>query len=832
MRRLAALLVVSALVIAATARAQEAEPTKPPPPAELSPEAKLPAPEFVLTADVVTYDSERDLYEATGDVKVTQADGRVLTSDWLLFNGTTRTGVASGDVVIVDAQNTVRAQFVAVDLRSTVTVAMRGSMDNPVPGFLVHGEVIERTGVDTFQIENGTFTTCRCPPETERRPWELETKDASVEVGGYAVAHDVWFKAFGFPVAYSPWLLYPMKTERQTGFLIPSLSQSSRNGTEIEAPFFWAVTDNVNLLLAPMWISRRGLLAQATTEYVAGTATEGHGGAAILPSDRVVQNSDTAFFSDNRWAYWLRHQQPIEPGVEFGIDLNEISDNDVVFDFPKLLGRDTQHQRMVESAAWLGAARDGLYGSALLSVNNDLQSPNDLDRDGFFLQRLPDLRGSTLQRGLFGTPFMGAFTSRFTNFVQFSPYRHYLGQAPVHGQFFDFGSDARPDIGEPMANGQFPSDPNVPIPDSNKDDAHPPPGSVSVTTTEGDGIFEEGEPLADSGQRLDFFPKLSLPYQLGIFEMLAEGGLRETLYFANQEDKSVPRTLYTVRADVRTLFGRQFALGTLPLSHVIEPRIAFAGVFAPDQTGNPLFIPEPARLEPRLIDGDIRLVTDDPSDRVPDARLLQLQVSNRLYGPGRLEGEPARLYGELRIGSGYDGIAQAFTRVFAMLDFHPASEFDVSLDGGWDPEAKHLEDLSTAVGWHSEAGDQIRVSYRFNRNTNAVFEGFLGRGKEFDAGNTPTEKINQINLTSYFVATNYLELFAEGFKSLEKSGADGGRIGTLLISTCKCWELLMDVEKVARTKETRFNFQFRLSGLGEGTQLENRRRRAQQDLYD
>ncbi len=823
MRRLGALLAASALIIAAAARAQDAEPTKPPPPAAAEP--KLPAPEFTLSADSVTYDGERDIYEATGNVKVTQQDGRVLTADWLVFNGTTRTGVASGDVVIVDAQNTVRAQFVAVDLRSTVSVAMRGSMDSPLPGFAVRGEVIQRTGVDTFQIEGGTFSTCRCPPETARRPWELETKDASVEVGGYAVAHDVWLKVFGVPLLYSPWLMYPVKTERQTGFLIPAFSQSSRNGSEIELPFFWAVRENVNLLLTPEWISRRGFMTTAVSDYVIGEKATGRGGASILPSDREIANSDTAFFSENRWAYWLRHQHPLAPGVQLGVDLNQISDNDFVFDFPDLLGRDLQHQRMLESAAWLSGARNGLYGSALVATNDDLQSPNDLDRDGFFLQRLPDLRAATLQHQLFGLPLFGTIASRFTNFVQFAPRRTSFGQSPLNGQFFDFGTDARPNVGEPTASGQL--GPNV---DSNLDDANNP---EARSRTEGDLTFQEGEPLADSGQRLDFFPKLSVPLQLGIVETLAEGGVRETLYYPNQAN-SESRTLFTARADARTRFGRNYAIGTLPLSHIVEPRVAFAAVFAPNQTDNPLFIPEPAQIEPRLIDGDIRLVTEDPSDRVPDARLLQLQVSNRLYGPGRVEGEPPRMYGELRLGSGYDWQAQAFTRVFALLDFRPSRELDVTLDGGWNPEEKHLEDLRAAVGWHTESGNQLRVGYRYNRNPNSVFEGFLGRGSEFDATDTPIEKINQLDLISYWVATTYLELFAEGFMSLEKKGSQGGRIGGLYISTCKCWELMLELEQEARTEDTRVNVQFRLAGLGDRARGSDfaRRRRELDSPYD
>jgi lipopolysaccharide assembly outer membrane protein LptD (OstA) len=569
------------------------------------------------------------------------------------------------------------------------------------------------------------------------------------------------------------------------------------------------VRENVNAMITPEWVSRRGFMTTTTTEYLFDERGFGRGGASFLPSDRAISNSDTEFFSSNRWAYWLRHQQPLQPGLEFGADINQISDNNFVFDFPHLLGTDVQHQRMLETATWLTGARDGLFGNGLLSIYNDLQSPNDLDRDKRFLQRLPDLRGGTLQREIFGLPVLGSFAARFTNFLQFSSGATMLGKSPVHGQFFDFGADARPDVGEPTANGTFPT--THPAPDSNQDNFNP---ITNPTGTENDGKFQEGEPLADSGQRLDFFPKISVPFQLGFLDTLTEGGVRETLYFPLREADAA-RTIFTARFDARAPFGRHFALGTLPLSHVIEPRIAFAAVFAPNQNDNPLFIPEPARLEPRLIDGDIRLVTDDPSDRVPDARLIQVQVSNRLYGPGRTDAESSRLYGDLRVGGGYDWVKDAFTRLFASADLNPSKDISVLLDGGWDPEAKHLEDLRANVGWRSDRGDALRIGYRYNRNPASIFEGFLGRGEEYDATRKPASKINQVNLAGYLVATKNFEFFADGFTSLENNGASGGRVGTIIISSCRCWDLLMQLEKVARTNDTRFSFQFRLTGIGQ-----------------
>jgi LPS-assembly protein len=281
---------------------------------------------------------------------------------------------------LVDEQNTVRAEFVAVDLASTVSVAVRGSLDNPQPGFAVRGEVIERTGVDTFRIEQGRFTTCRCPPESSRAPWRSTAADADLELG-YAVGRDLWFKMFDVPVLYVPWLIFPVKTERQTGFLMPTFAQSSRNGTELSLPFFWAVSEGVNLTLEPQWISERGWKPTTTYEYVIGEAGYGQGGGSVLPNDDKVKDDQDAYFSDNRWAYWLRHEQPLAKGVRLGFDVAQISDNEYPVDF-RDLGRDIERQRQLDIRLGDGCSLGPRRG-VVATMSDDRQNPNDLDRDGY-----------------------------------------------------------------------------------------------------------------------------------------------------------------------------------------------------------------------------------------------------------------------------------------------------------------------------------------------------------------------------------------------------------------------------------------------------------------
>ena len=88
------------------------------------------------------------------------------------------------------------------------------------------GAEIAKTGEQTYRFENGRFTTCRCE-EGEREPWEIEAEQAELEIGGYGTARNTRFEVLGVPVVWLPWMIYPLKTERQTGLLFPEISAGS-----------------------------------------------------------------------------------------------------------------------------------------------------------------------------------------------------------------------------------------------------------------------------------------------------------------------------------------------------------------------------------------------------------------------------------------------------------------------------------------------------------------------------------------------------------------------------------------------------------------------------
>jgi lipopolysaccharide assembly outer membrane protein LptD (OstA) len=782
--------------------------------------AQLTLPNFVLNADEVTFDESRELYEAIGDVRIVQADGQVLTSDWVTFSAQTGVGVATGNVRLVDGPETLVGDFVAVNLNSGVSVAGQATLDSTSPGLIVDGDSIQRLDVNRYLVERGTLTTCRCPPEAGkegRRPWEIEVEEADVEIGGYGVAKNLWFKTLGWPVAYFPWVIFPAKTERQTGFLMPSYGTSTRNGVELEVPFFWAAAPNLNVTAQPRLIGRRGLKYGAEYEYLFGEDGWSQGGFAVLPGDNKVDRNDPDTpYSDNRWAVWLRHEQPLGRGIRLGFNVKEVSDNNYVIDFRDLPGNSVEdrgsarHQRFLESSGWYSFAREALYAGVELSVVDDLQNPNDLDREDFFLQRLPEVRISTLPRKLGGTPLRFSVETRYDYFYQADRRDRVDGFLAVGENFFDTGQDGLFDPHEPDALGRFLGG------DQHGDNALA--GRIGSQFSERDGIFQEGELLADHGHRLDIYPRAYLPLRLGIFEMLSEVGYRTTFYSPDRAS-SEQRGLWTGRFELRSLrrFARNFDIGG-GVRHVVEPQLGFAFLSTPDQRGNPLFIPASSVRLQRLIDGDLRVLTRNPSDRVPEERFLLAQVVNRFFARAEDGARGGRQIAMVNIGSGYDFLTSSTPRLFAEGWYAPSPGWVLGFDVGYDPEESELEDALFSVSWRRPRGDFLRLSYRYLRDTSLSFENFERDDDVFDRFRSGS-KIRQLNIDAEWTVSRRIRLFANGYLALDDASNGDGRAGIVLLSGCGCWDVVFAVEHDTRPRETRVMVVLNLMGFGRRAQL-------------
>ena len=104
---------------------------------------------------------------------------------------------------------------------------------------------------DITQVNNGVFTTCKkndsCPP------WVLSSEKIEHNKTKKTMSYkNALLKVYDIPVAYFPKFFHPDHTvKRQSGFLIPQFSQSSNLGNYISTPYFFAISEAIDLTFSP-----------------------------------------------------------------------------------------------------------------------------------------------------------------------------------------------------------------------------------------------------------------------------------------------------------------------------------------------------------------------------------------------------------------------------------------------------------------------------------------------------------------------------------------------------------------------------------------------------
>jgi lipopolysaccharide assembly outer membrane protein LptD (OstA) len=764
------------------------------------PDSSLEERPFELTADSVEYESERRIYVARGNVRIVSGDTE-LTADWMAFSDVRSRGVATGNVVYRAAGDVLVADFIEFNIDTRRGLLFDGRFRSGENQFRMEGDEIVKHGDDTYSFEQGMFTTCRCPPG-ERDPWQIQAGSADLEIGGYGTARNSTFEILGVPVVWLPWMIYPLKTERQSGLLFPEFGYGSRNGIDVGLPIFWAARDNLNIALTPRWLSKRGAKGDLEVEYVFGERSEGEIFGSFLYDEEIDPNSSGDPFDRERWT--VHGEQDIFLPYDWRLksDFQFISDNEYLVDFDDLPAQ--RNDRFLESKAFVGRAfgEDGRFGALAAAVYaDDLQNPDDQDRDSFLLQRLPTLALAALPApAAESVPVLSriipAFDAEYTYFV---PRRRAVDKydgldAGYYDDvnFIDTGIDGLPD---PRERGSPPSDPH---------------GDNDPGGPELDGVYQEGEPLADDGHRLDLFPRLGLPFRIGDFvEAYPEVGWHETLYdthFQGTEE----RHLLTARLDLRTRLIRRFGEG---MTHILEPRLGYALItdLGQDQRDNPMFVPETAVPQQRVRQLDLSNVTLDRADRIDKFNGITFGVGNRVYGPSGEGG--SRLIADFYVSNEFRFDDGDFGSIFVGGRAFPFRGAHLWANLGFDPEEAQISEAILQFSYAARAGHAVRLGYRYLRDVPRFFEDFKSSTDRFDEFTDSFTRINQVRFSGRLAITRQWSLHHTVAYTFEDSLVLANRGGVEYVSKCGCWaagfELAHD-----RTRGFRFNLVYRLLGMG------------------
>jgi LPS-assembly protein len=289
-------------------------------------------PPVTVEADYVEYLEDGARLAFYGMVSIVR-EGEVMTGDRAVWHEPTRSAEISGDVRILTRDFRATAERAAVNMDLMLARIFDGRAFFPERHYYVAGGVLERRGEEALYVEDGVFTTCDGPEPS----WSLTAERLTVNRGGVAAGQGVTFRTRWLPVAYFPWFLAPVKTQRETGFLLPGFGSSTRDGFVLSLPFFWAASEDWDLTALPVYRSSRGLAVTLEGRYNL-EAGQGVWLATSLSDRRPARFRYRAGGGPEeevaRRLWWLRAQNSWDlAGWNVNLDLDLVSDPAFLYTF-------------------------------------------------------------------------------------------------------------------------------------------------------------------------------------------------------------------------------------------------------------------------------------------------------------------------------------------------------------------------------------------------------------------------------------------------------------------------------------------------------------------
>ena len=174
-----------------------------------------------------------------------------------------------------------------------------------------------------LSLLDSTFTTCA----GETPSWQIKAQEINLSANGdFGEAYHAQLRVLDVPIFYMPYFSFPVSEKRISGFLYPKISNSSNSGLEIETPFYWSISKNIDATLTPHYMSKRGMQLQTEIRYLSGLQS-GQVDLEYLDKDKKLKNN-----KDPRYLARFQHVGTFSQDFRAYIDYTTISDDNYLVD--------------------------------------------------------------------------------------------------------------------------------------------------------------------------------------------------------------------------------------------------------------------------------------------------------------------------------------------------------------------------------------------------------------------------------------------------------------------------------------------------------------------
>ena len=353
-----------------------------------------------LEADQLSYDKDTGIYHASGDVKLIQGDLDV-RSQILKWNQASGDIMAEGDVQLISPDEELFGSKAHYNLQQETGIVENGHFYLRDQNPHVRGRTIERRGKLDYLIKKGTFTTC----DGEVPSWKFGASQVDVTLGGYARARNTIFYLKDIPTLYFPYMIYPAKTERESGLLIPGIGYSEKRGFQYSSSYYQVLGVNQDATLYLDYLSEMGVGKGLEYRYVFGRDSAGEARVYHMNVDRV----DGIVVDDERYALEWQHHGALPGGVRMVADIEYVNDDEYFEDFGTVA--EEYNKDSVESLFYLSKSwgKYSLVGQLKYTKNLEIDEPTTL-------QLLPRITFDATRQRIGESPFYYGLETEYSHF--------------------------------------------------------------------------------------------------------------------------------------------------------------------------------------------------------------------------------------------------------------------------------------------------------------------------------------------------------------------------------------------------------------------------------
>jgi LPS-assembly protein len=225
-------------------------------------------------------------------------------------------------------------------------------------------------------IQKGVFTTCKknddCPP------WQLSAEEIKHNKKKKTIYYkNAWLKLYDKPVFYFPKFFHPDPTvKRQSGFLMPSIGNSSTLGSSLNIPYYNVLANNKDLTITPRLYTDDNALLQS--EYRQINAKSDHILDLSLMTGKNISSKSHFFSKSTKRLDFANFDEST-----LNLQIQQTSD-DTYLKTHKLKSPLINDNGLLTSTLGLSAYREDLSFDTNVHVYEDLSKKNT-DRYEFIL---------------------------------------------------------------------------------------------------------------------------------------------------------------------------------------------------------------------------------------------------------------------------------------------------------------------------------------------------------------------------------------------------------------------------------------------------------------